>query len=929
MAKLFSGYAQSRGFQNKPSANRARQIASGSEYVRSLERMRQVERNNAVQTHQLLQQAFDIDQQNRQNFRDIEVKAANVERQAKQDLFDNQIKRLEIEAQQQTDIFTALSGISSTAADIIKTEADKRKQAEIQFGQNLVIQYGLNSQEVAELQAMEGGLKEYHNQQSPLIHRLRQQGASEKDINALMQSSGWNAYGSALAAVQRAGKDYDLYLTEKYNQDVTINGVNMSLASAEADGDVAAIAGIFDRHRMNFLQEYLPGYDAAFVAKHAREGMQQAESRRKRSLSTRIEEQNRAGNEAKEKENIALALNADHTDPSAFIDHYTSEAGGIDSDILSQVHIRKHGLLKELVEDGAVDSRVAEKILQAPVFAKHFNREVAYATAFPAMATELREAIQKQDEERTRLKNIARQAQIDQGKQLTFALEQQFLEDPSQISQESIAQAQMAIAKTGYTEGHNRMARMLQFSTEKTNDREFDQKYAAQKALGVFPSNREILYSGLSPQKMTAELQARKEFEDTGLTDEVVSALDKSINSALRKKLGDNGLLDKVLPESFELAKFDAKQQALLDFRTSYKGPGSTSESLNYAIGQLNKELQNPEGKFKINVQTTDSQGRSKFTPGFTNYMGLSSKKESTLPYIYDQHSNGTEAFRGELFLESGRVKSLVNNLNRGNVSALPSEFFAISKSLKGKVPMSEILLEQIGQARKVDPTIEELSPEVKSIFQKVEKTVPPDILSTIQRYSTPATINRSLVSADIPAIYDQSDPYVSFGRMLEAVEIEDSYIPIFLAIMKGESSGQPAIDTVKSGLDPGKKNEYSIGLLQVNTQAHMDKLRKLGYSIDDLRNPVKNLQVAMLVYEEWVNVRMNKYGDTLEEAKMNALDRWGAYSNGKYKEFLPEAQAAWERYKRERNLPKWQQSSFMNPSAQRWVDQKGEAWKQ
>ena len=164
-----------------------------------------------------------------------------------------------------------MSGISSTAADILVKENEKRQQAQLELGQNLVLQYGLTGQEVQELQALEGGLLDYEAQSSPLIHRLREQGASEQDINTLMQNSGWSSYGSALGAVQNAGRNYDLYLGEKYDEDVTINGVNMSLASAEASGDTAAIAGIYDRHRMNYLREELPGFDPAFIAKHARE----------------------------------------------------------------------------------------------------------------------------------------------------------------------------------------------------------------------------------------------------------------------------------------------------------------------------------------------------------------------------------------------------------------------------------------------------------------------------------------------------------------------------------------------------------------------------------------------------------------------------------------------------------------------------------
>ena len=89
-------------------------------------------------------------------------------------------------------------------------------------------------------------------------------------------------------------------------------------------------------------------------------------------------------------------------------------------------------------------------------------------------------------------------------------------------------------------------------------------------------------------------------------------------------------------------------------------------------------------------------------------------------------------------------------------------------------------------------------------------------------------------------------------------------------AIIMGESGGDAGIDTVKSGLDRNKSNEYSIGLSQINVQAHGDKLAKLGYTEDDLRDPVKNLQLAKLVHDE-----------------VGGFTPWSVYTKGIYKNYL------------------------------------------
>ena len=89
-------------------------------------------------------------------------------------------------------------------------------------------------------------------------------------------------------------------------------------------------------------------------------------------------------------------------------------------------------------------------------------------------------------------------------------------------------------------------------------------------------------------------------------------------------------------------------------------------------------------------------------------------------------------------------------------------------------------------------------------------------------------------------------------------------------AIGFAESGGRATIDTVQSGLDPNKSNEFSVGLFQVNAQAHGDKLAKLGYTADDLRDPKKAAQVAKLVYDE-----------------VGSFKPWSVYKSGAYQQYL------------------------------------------
>lgn len=95
---------------------------------------------------------------------------------------------------------------------------------------------------------------------------------------------------------------------------------------------------------------------------------------------------------------------------------------------------------------------------------------------------------------------------------------------------------------------------------------------------------------------------------------------------------------------------------------------------------------------------------------------------------------------------------------------------------------------------------------------------------------------------------------------------------PIMAAIALGESGGDPGIDTVMSGLDPDRRNEYSVGITQVNAPVHTDKLRRRGFSTEDLRDPLKNLQIAKDIYDE----------------AGQSFQPWSVYKHGLYKQHLP-----------------------------------------
>lgn len=137
-----------------------------------------------------------------------------------------------------------------------------------------------------------------------------------------------------------------------------------------------------------------------------------------------------------------------------------------------------------------------------------------------------------------------------------------------------------------------------------------------------------------------------------------------------------------------------------------------------------------------------------------------------------------------------------------------------------------------------------------------------------------------------------------SYGKVLNATELTklarsvgmpEDKIPTMVAIALSESGGDPNIDTVKSGLDPDKKNEFSLGLWQINMidkPGYMlgeERRRKLGLSkTEELYDPVNNAKAALYV--------LNSQG----------LNAWSVYDSGRgtYLNNLPAAKDAYESLK-------------------------------
>ena len=89
------------------------------------------------------------------------------------------------------------------------------------------------------------------------------------------------------------------------------------------------------------------------------------------------------------------------------------------------------------------------------------------------------------------------------------------------------------------------------------------------------------------------------------------------------------------------------------------------------------------------------------------------------------------------------------------------------------------------------------------------------------------------------------------------------------IGVAGAESGRNTGADTRYSGTDPNSTLETSMGPLQVNYKVHKDLVHSMGYTQQDLYNPLINAKVALRIYQT------------------QGLGAWTTYTSGRYRDFL------------------------------------------
>ena len=257
-----------------------------------------------------------------------------------------------------------------------------------------------------------------------------------------------------------------------------------------------------------------------------------------------------------------------------------------------------------------------------------------------------------------------------------------------------------------------------------------------------------------------------------------------------------------------------------------------------------------------------------------------------------------TEEEKEKKRIEKEAIQAIANDygLSMENASAIYNDDFVETVIEKEETPVQpesttdatttelgflELLRQGIGNLFSMNnDQREQLTTQLSSIRENLDETSV-GVVDTILN----ALSGSPVMAGEMPSVLDEIDATQPFTfNSLYRLALEVGFPPedakTAAAVALAESSGRASIDTVKSGLDPNKENEFSLGLWQIDMQDTP------GYMVGEERRPLFGIKSNEELYDPLTNARAAKI---LYDRKGGKFTDWATFNDGKYKKFLPQ----------------------------------------
>ena len=264
------------------------------------------------------------------------------------------------------------------------------------------------------------------------------------------------------------------------------------------------------------------------------------------------------------------------------------------------------------------------------------------------------------------------------------------------------------------------------------------------------------------------------------------------------------------------------------------------------------------------------------------------SKKEekSWSELFFNKSSNLKEEDKETLVGQLNNVKE-----NLGENDSATGVIDSVLNALMGSVTAGDLEDKLTSYTVEAGDTLSGLADQFKTSIKEImdaNNITNADFINIGQNLMMPInTIGDALVpESDLknPSVLDEIDitkpfSFESLERLAKEVGWSPENARIAAAIALAESSGKAGIDTVQSGLDKKKKNEFSLGLWQIDMQDSP------GYMLGTERRPQFGIQSNQELYNPLTNAKAAKM---IFDQAGGSFEDWTTYTSGKYKNFLP-----------------------------------------
>ena len=426
-------------------------------------------------------------------------------------------------------------------------------------------------------------------------------------------------------------------------------------------------------------------------------------------------------------------------------------------------------------------------------------------------------------------------------------------------------------------------SRYLAHTNEAQDNKAMIELFNEELEMGALTVERVLAAKGIDAETRGKYIELAKKAQPNALSEDQQKAYKKSIELALRKQSQDLNL-DQAADRTLPLAELYAWSSFQKDYQQEMlRTNGDRSKAYSYAMGRFESELQKEQGLYSI-VETKVVNGQRVLAGGFR---GFQIEATATKPFAMTYAREALKSSKGaaldsEALIDKATIEEVLRQVKQNGRFSLPPQVKYLSDQFGGKLSVMDILNRQAKYHG-----LEQIP--LKYYESNISKNINPahmqlmNYMANSRRYQI-ATIGSGTAAGYAPTQIRRGNAAFSDITMtLKAAGFEEKDIPLFTALAMAESSGNQR----------SKRDDTDVhGLWQIRFPVHVEKLRAMGItSREQLYDPMNNAKAALAIL------------------RSQGLGAWEAYTEGAYKQYLPQAEAAMRSY----GQGPWRQGSNMN----------------